>query len=269
MAVDGIGTRWHCWRSVTWVFMRQLLPSPVDNVSAFEIHSSLERPPHVDRPWVYTNMIASIDGAVSTDGLSGGLGGPPDKVVFEALRGVADAILVGAGTAIAENYRRAQTSETVQEVRLARGQSARPRIVVISNRLSILPSHRVFHPQDRPLVVTTESADPNRRAAIAEVAEVVTFGRTDVQLERTLGFLREQGIERLLCEGGPSLNGSLSSLGLIDEWTITASPLLVGGTSGRIVAGSDRLDDRFALRLVLEEDSFLFTSYVRASSNLE
>lgn len=255
------------WRSVAWVFMRQLLPCLVDNVSPFEIHSALERPPFDDRPWVFTNMIASLDGAVSTDGLSGGLGGPPDKAVFAALRGVADAILVGAGTAIAENYRRAQTSEPTQMLRLARGQTARPRIVLVSNRLSIPSTHRVFHPHDRPLIITTESADRGRKADLEQVADVVEIGESTVHLGRALAFLREQGIARLLCEGGPSLNGALVSAGLIDEWTLTSSPTLAGGPSGRIVSDADPGNEPFTLRLLLEEDSYLFTSYVKATSN--
>ncbi|MCU1354847.1 MAG: hypothetical protein JWM89_265, partial [Acidimicrobiales bacterium] len=39
-------------------------------------------------------MVASIDGATTIEGFSGGLGGPADKEVFSAIRAVADVILV-------------------------------------------------------------------------------------------------------------------------------------------------------------------------------
>ncbi|MGI9615564.1 MAG: dihydrofolate reductase family protein, partial [Acidimicrobiales bacterium] len=57
-----------------------------------------ERPGRPERPWVYTNMIASADGGTAVDGLSGQLGGAGDKAMFGALRAVADVILVGAST---------------------------------------------------------------------------------------------------------------------------------------------------------------------------
>ena len=51
------------------------------------------------------NFVTSLDGAVSVDGLSAGLSGEADKEVFRLLRRDCDALLVGAGTFRAENYR--------------------------------------------------------------------------------------------------------------------------------------------------------------------
>ena len=75
--------------------MRRLWPDPgeVDDVAA--LVASEARPPHADRPWLLVNMVASLDGAITIDERSGGLGGPADKAMFFALRHVADVILVG------------------------------------------------------------------------------------------------------------------------------------------------------------------------------
>ncbi|MFZ0157904.1 MAG: dihydrofolate reductase family protein, partial [Kineosporiaceae bacterium] len=49
--------------------------------------------------WVRANMISTLDGsATGPDSLSGSIGGPADRAVFSAVRGVADVILAGAGT---------------------------------------------------------------------------------------------------------------------------------------------------------------------------
>src|SRR5438067_11390610 len=56
------------------------------------------------RAWVRANMIASADGAATLSGRSGGLSGRADRQVFAGLRGLADVILAGAGTARAERY---------------------------------------------------------------------------------------------------------------------------------------------------------------------
>jgi riboflavin biosynthesis pyrimidine reductase len=50
-------------------------------------------------------MIASVDGATTLAGVSGGLGGAADHALFVALRSLADVVLVAAGTVRAEGYR--------------------------------------------------------------------------------------------------------------------------------------------------------------------
>ncbi len=124
--------------------MRQLFPESRDDVDAIEVYAGDDRSRSPERPWMMLNMIAGIDGAISIAGVSGGLGGPADAAVFGAIRAVADVILVGAGTVIAENYRRPQTPPSVQELRLARGQAPMPTVAIVSNSLSVPPDHRVF-----------------------------------------------------------------------------------------------------------------------------
>ena len=82
--------------------MRQLLPELVDPVDPVDVYGDL--PEARGRPAVRLNMIASVDGATTVGGVSGGLGGPADKRVFSVLRALADAVLVAAGTARAEAY---------------------------------------------------------------------------------------------------------------------------------------------------------------------
>src|SRR4051812_2248584 len=82
--------------------VRQLFPVAVDAVEPLDVYRDL--PVVEGRPAVRLNMIASADGATAVDGLSGGLGGPPDRKVFAALRSLADVVLVAAGTVRAERY---------------------------------------------------------------------------------------------------------------------------------------------------------------------
>lgn len=61
-------------------------------------------------PWLRVNMIATVDGsAQGSDGRSGTINNAVDKEYFHLLRRTADLILVGAGTARAENYKPAAT----------------------------------------------------------------------------------------------------------------------------------------------------------------
>src|SRR5919106_1002072 len=80
--------------------MRQLFPVVVDPVDPYDVYADV--PVVAGRPGVRLNMIASLDGATSVDGLSGALGGPATPRVFSVLPWVTDFVLVAAGTMGAE-----------------------------------------------------------------------------------------------------------------------------------------------------------------------
>ena len=145
--------------------VRQLLPDLVDDVDAEAVHAALPREAPADRPYVLVNMIESVDGAAVVDGVSGGLGGEGDKMMFRAVRAVPDVILVAARTANAESYNAPRISEAAHAARRERGQAANPRLAVVTGQLSVDLSLGMFtDPGDqRPLVITSAAAPTNRR----------------------------------------------------------------------------------------------------------
>jgi len=244
--------------------MDQIFPSPVDNIDTVATYASDDRPGPDGRPWVMCNMISSVDGGIALDGVSGGLGGPADKDVFRAIRGVADVIIVGAGTAIAENYRRPQTPSDIQAARIERGQSALPRIAIVSKSLRIEPDHRVFDETARPLVITSASAPAGRRGELADVADIIVAGDDAVDLPSALSQLAHLGAAVALLEGGPTLNGAFVDADLLDELCLSFSPMVLGGSGPRVVAASNnRVPQPMRLVRTLHQESFLFHRYVR------
>lgn len=217
-----------------------------------------ERHPPPERPWVLLNMIASLDGAIETDGTSGGLGGPADRALFTTLRGLADSILVGAGTVRAEGYRSPR-----------RGTRARaPRLIIVSARCDLDPDATPFTDAAvSHVVLTTRSAPEDRRRALAQVCDVRIAGDETIDIATALGQLRKEGDEIVLCEGGPSLNHQLAADGLLDELCLTISPRLVGGPSGRLLRGATPLEPprAFDLLRLVSCDSLLFARHLRAS----
>lgn len=244
--------------------MEQIFPSPVDNVNPMDAYASDMRPTVADRPWVMCNMISSVDGAVAIDGVSGGLGGPGDKVVFKAIRAVPDLIVVASGTAIAENYRKPQTSPETQLVRIERGQLPFPRLAIVTRSLRIEPTHRVFDPTARPMIITTADADPVARNALEPVADIVVAGEREVDLNTMLTTVRSNGVKTVLLEGGPTLNGAFVDADLVDELCLSFAPTMLGGTSPRIVAASTNTVPRgFRLDRILHDEGYLFHRYLR------
>ncbi len=206
------------------------------------------------------NFISSLDGAVEIEGRSGALGGPADRAAFMVMRGLADVIMVGAGTARAEDYGPVRLGNGTLARRAARGQAAIPPLAVVTERGDLSPSARLFAPGGRVLVLTTETVSASR-PDLASVAEVVPCGRTTVDMESALGQLRDRGYGHILCEGGPGLTRTLLVSDLVDELCLTVSPMLAG--AGRRLVGTEALvaQRRFRLSGLLEADDMLLARY--------
>jgi riboflavin biosynthesis pyrimidine reductase len=238
--------------------MQRLYPTPAELPDA----SSLETdylPPAAQH--VRANFAVSIDGMVSVGGRSAALGGSADRVAFMAMRAVADVILVGAGTVRAENYGPVQLEDAVRQRRLARHQTPLPALAIVSNRAALAPTARVFTGPQKPLLLTSATAAATR-ADLAGVAEIVVCGDDDVDLTRGMAALRERALGRVLCEGGPTLLGSLIGAELLDEFCCTTAPALVGAGQ-RSLAGDRVWPQPIRLRLTaaLEGDGMIFARY--------
>jgi riboflavin biosynthesis pyrimidine reductase len=225
------------------------------------------------QPWLRANMIASVDGAASLNGLSGGLSGAADRLVFSVLRSLADVILVAAGTARAENYRPVQASDIWSQLR--RGRPATPPIAVVTRSLDLnigSPLLADARSHARTIVLTTQAAPPAIRDAAARHADVVVTGLDAVAPATAVGVLAARGYRRVLVEGGPSLLGQISAAGLLDEICLTFSPVLAAGPAGRILsqpagAGHDGswrgVPEDLRLTHVLEDQGSLLCRYLR------
>jgi riboflavin biosynthesis pyrimidine reductase len=83
-----------------------------------------------------------------------------------------------------------------------------------------------------------------------------------VDLAAGLAALRDRGLGRVLCEGGPHLLGQVATDGLLDELCLTVSPVLAGPGPTRVIAGAPFPARPMTLAHVLEDDGFLFCRYL-------
>jgi riboflavin biosynthesis pyrimidine reductase len=224
---------------------------PVDPVVAYD-----DMPVVQGRPSVRLNMIVSVDGGTSWNGVSGALGGAADKQLFGILRSLADMILVASGTMRAEHY----GPVVAPPGREAAG------IAVVSMSCDFDLSSPFFQAATkRPIILTVESADADRRKQAAEVADVVIAGDDSVDMKIAVQELGARGAKHILAEGGPTLNGELAQAMLLDELCVTLSPTLASGDSKRLLAGSTlEMLARLQLHMICEADDYLFLRYRRA-----
>jgi riboflavin biosynthesis pyrimidine reductase len=220
--------------------------------------------PREGGPVLRANFIASADGAVSVDGLSGGLHGPGDKEIFDTLRMVCDALIVGASTVKAENYDALRLTAPARSWRVAHGLPEFPRMVIVSRSLDLDLDQLIFTDAPIPPIVVTTTSAP--AAKLAGKAEVLTAGDDEVDLAAMVKALHARGATQLLCEGGPRLFNSMIAADLVTELCLTVSPLLVGGGPARIAAGPPALPVPMSLRHALSLRDMLFLRYARPGS---
>jgi riboflavin biosynthesis pyrimidine reductase len=223
--------------------------------------------PDRSTPHLRVNFVQSVDGSASVDGLSGGLGGPADKLVFDILRGVSDVVLVGAGTARAEGYGALTVGAQFHPWREANGMPEHPAMALVSGRLDLDPASDLFAKAPRrPLVFTSKAAPPEARRRLAPVADVVDAGDERVDPTLVVRELHARGLTQILCEGGPSFFGDLIAADLVDELCLTISPVLEGGSGPRIARspGGPVVPRGLELTGLLRAGSLLLSRWSRA-----
>jgi len=238
--------------------VHRLLPAP-DTLDDPGLAALYAYPPGLTAPWVRVNFVTSVDGSVTVDGRSGGLGSMHDRRLFGLLRELADVVLVGAETVRAEDYRGVR--------RPTRGRDTPPPIAVVTGSADLDPAARLFTDTAvPPLVLTLGTASAQRRERLAGAgADVVVLDR--LTPDALLIELARRGLHRVLCEGGPSMLGALHAADAVDELCLTVTPLLVGGEAGRIAHGpAGAPPRRMELAGALHADGALLLRYRRPAA---
>ncbi len=199
--------------------LERLLDQTPDNVTPDALYSHLELPPPPDdRPYLYINMVSTMDGKIVLGEVGGpakGVGGPTDQRLFRRLQQTCDAALIGGATL--------RASQVIYP-------PEKPRFVL--TRKGDLPLDNRFFTDapDRAYILAPEDLPEATLATLKTCARVIQVGRGGVDLAGALQRLRQElGIRYLLCEGGAALNDALLQNGLADEFFLTLAPKIKGG----------------------------------------
>ncbi len=189
-----------------------------------------EPPP--DRPFVYINMVATVDGKITVDGSERGIGSEADKRLFYELRAHAGAVLDGAATARLSGASPRVRPPDLQRWRRDRGQAAHP-LGVLLTASGNLPLDSAFFTSEafEAAVFAAETIPAERLAALRHTRRPVHLVPAgDSAVPAMLQVLHQQyGVQRLLCEGGGTLNSTFIHQGLADELFLSIAPKIAGG----------------------------------------
>jgi GTP cyclohydrolase II len=188
------------------------------------------------RPYVVLKYAQTVDGRIATrQGDAKWISGEPERRISHALRAACDAVLVGVGTATVDDPQ--------LTVRMVSGPS--PLRVVLDSTLRLPPTARVLDGQAGSIVITTNRASAERRAALRARAigvHAVEAGPRGVDLAGALATLRALGIRSLLVEGGARVITSFLAEKLVDRLVVAIAPTIFG-------AGVDAVGDLGVVRV--------------------
>jgi diaminohydroxyphosphoribosylaminopyrimidine deaminase/5-amino-6-(5-phosphoribosylamino)uracil reductase len=221
------------------------------------------------RPYVIAKFAASLDGRIATHtGDSRWITGPEARAEAHRLRAQVDAVLVGAGTVLAD--------DPELTVRLGAGgwPARQPRRIVLDSLARTPPSARLLSRAlpGRVTICVTEAAPAGRRAALAAAGAEVWVLPADggrVSLPALLDELGRRQVTSLLVEGGATVHGAFFDADLVDRVCAFLAPVVIGGkdapgaVAGRgapLLAGAKRLLDMEVRRLGADT---LIAGYVR------
>lgn len=199
------------------------------------------------RPFVHLKLASSLDGRTATrTGDSRWITGAEARRRVHELRHEYDAILVGAGTALADDPLLTDRSGLKRRrplVRVLLDEGLR-----ISHLSQLARTAREF-----PLIVFTSKRADKERARLLESCgvEIVQDEEGGRNLEAVLARLAERSLQSLLIEGGANVAGAFLDRGLINKITFFIAPMIVGGrdaTPAVAGTGAEKITD--ALRLI-------------------
>ncbi|MEX0742904.1 MAG: bifunctional diaminohydroxyphosphoribosylaminopyrimidine deaminase/5-amino-6-(5-phosphoribosylamino)uracil reductase RibD, partial [Actinomycetota bacterium] len=184
-------------------------------------------------PFVTWKMAASLDGKVAArDGSSRWITGEAARADVHRLRSSSDAIVVGAGTALAD--------DPALTVRLPGYRGRAPLRILVDARGRVPATGDLFDEDAPTLVATTDLASAERReewrAAGAEVVVYEPEGER-VPLAELVADLGKRDVQAVLLEGGPTLAWAAIEDGIVDKVVVYLAPKLVGGTDAPTVLG--------------------------------
>lgn len=183
------------------------------------------------RPWVIAKWAMTLDGKLATrTGDSQWISSELSRSVVHQIRGRVDAVMIGSGTAHADNpLLTARPIERTDRRRIA------TRIVVDSAASLALDSRLVQTANELPVLVAVSTGTPEatcRKLADAGVEVLRCLGDShEVRLCALFDELGRREMTNVLVEGGSRMLGTLFSLGAVDEIHAFIAPKIAGGIS--------------------------------------
>lgn len=193
----------------------------------------------MNRPFVFINVAMTADGKIDTFQRQGAaISSQRDKERVDRLRAETDAIMVGGKTLLDEDPKLTVKSEALRAERVDRGRSPNPIKVGVVTDARLDPDSQFLNSGPASIVIftTRRTSKPHISQLQSRGVDVYVDDSDTVNLQKALETLKQIGVERLMVEGGATLNFELLHLGLVDELTAYVAPMVFGGANAPTLA---------------------------------
>jgi len=212
----------------------------------------------MDRPYVFINVAMTADGKIDTFQRKGAaISSRRDKERVDKLRAESDAVMVGGRTLLDEDPKLTVKSEALREKRMERGLTPNPiKVGVVTRAEFKTHSEFLYEGGGRVVIFTTYHTSKEQLAFIRskelkDRMEIFVHAGERVDLREMMHTLKKLGINRLMVEGGATLNFELIKLGLVDEISAFVAPMIFGGDVAPTLAAGSGLERSEAIPLKL------------------
>jgi diaminohydroxyphosphoribosylaminopyrimidine deaminase/5-amino-6-(5-phosphoribosylamino)uracil reductase len=202
------------------------------------------------RPFVHLKLASTLDGRIATrTGDARWITNEQSRARVHELRHEYDAILVGAGTATADDPLLTDRSGRARHRPLAR--------ILLDDELRLSPDSQLARTaRDAPFIIFASAAADERAALSLQTrgAEIVRTAGGARDLRAVLAELQRRTLQSVLVEGGARVAGLFLDAGLVDKVSFFVAPLIIGGGDAKPAvtgAGAARIADATRLRDVL------------------
>jgi len=198
------------------------------------------------RPFVFINSAMSADGKIaSRERKQFRISDALDLDRVDDLRASSDAVMVGIGTIVSDNPSLTVKSEERKRLRREQGLDENPFRILVDSKARVPLTAEIFKKgEGKRIVAVSRSAPENRVENLRKHAEIIVAGEKHVDLKLLLIELKNRGIERLMVEGGATLNWGLISQGLVDEIYTFIGNMIIGGTKAPTLVDGEGFTSR-------------------------
>ncbi len=213
----------------------------------------------MNRPRILVNAAMSVDGkmdSIARQGIT--ISSTFDKARVDRLRAGMDAILVGGRTLLDEDPKLVVKSRTLRSERKAAGLEENPvKVGVVGVADLKLDGNFMTTGSARRMIYTTRRTPPEQIHRLENAGALVfPMGDQRVDCNAMVASLYEQGIRKMMVEGGGTLIAEFFRLDLVDELKLYIAPRIFGGSSApTLVDGPGFLPEQMpVLRLEAAEE---------------
>jgi 2,5-diamino-6-(ribosylamino)-4(3H)-pyrimidinone 5'-phosphate reductase len=208
----------------------------------------------MDRPFVFINVAMTADGKIDTFQRRGAaISSARDKERVDRLRAGSDAVMVGGRTLLDEDPKLTVKSEALRAERVEKGLAPNPVKVGVVSKAKFDSLSKFLHEGGARVVIFTTQQTSNDQLAFlrSQGVEVFIHAGERVDLWEMMRTLKKLGIDRLMVEGGATLNFELIKLGLADEVSAYVAPMIFGGEKAPTMASGPGFERGEAVPLKL------------------